>query len=1814
MVNYSYKARVLATVDSCYNSHRAKPIGLLSIDAKFKSESEANNIHVPSTYKKRVRLTLGKLVSEGWLIDKGNNSYLPSPRLRKIIAQEKSRLKVAQNNSDLKTFGAIARKLSSVPPAASPTPSPARQSNRTSLPEPVEEEEEEQEANNATEEEDAITVRNVTTIRRNRPRYSDPGPHLLNTAGSSTINSRKRNSLDAPNSAATGSTPIAGRRRRSTAASRARRRHTLAAVPFQLSEYSFPPPVSKEMQFIPLRQALTARTRRALRRSGLSEEMNNIEAERRLGQKKNREELARLRAELAENTKRLSDLQQQLAAARTAPSEPATPLPPVREEDEDMNMDMDMDVDMGFVRRDSSPDHAPMKSYSPHAAVSETGSESARSTNTGENTVSKRDKTVLDLEAQIEALKEDIQRRVDEEQSRVQEDEAFHEAEEQIMRDEIGYLKQRMEEVGTPRTRQVTFEKVTEEVFEDDSYMGPTADDFDDNYSDSEHDGNLTLTSSRIDNEIAACSQPQPEATIDDERHRRLEELEKEKEEYRRTIESLSEKVKELEDEAEESHIGMEETRRKAEELRAENEGLKVTGEKLYGRLMELEEMEGERFENMVDESVQVTDREKVKMGEKIEEMKEKMDDLQEDLYDSNRQLEDMEEKVEGLTEQVDELEEMVAAVKEEKMALESQIAVLNAQISASENAAEAGQRDKKEVDEEVKELREKVQSLEESLKILAEEKEEMTSEKDGYLVQIEELNEVITNLTTANEALELQINELKGEIGGLRTEVRELNDEVDGLSSRVKELEMTVELSEADKAALLITVGELEKRIEELENNVVFSNEEKTELESNIFDLNTQLDSLREAAEIADKTKTGFERDIAELRAQADAFEKAAHASRDEKESFERDIDILQNKVLTLESALALAEEGKEGLERDIAQINAQIESFKQALDAAAQEKEKTDEIIASLSAEVEVLKRAAKASNQDKKELEDDIAKLSARIASLVEESDAVKAENELLKQELSRHESEIERLTKLLEECNEEKETMAQEIVSLEAKVSSLEDGIETAKEEKKDFKEEIEKLNYRVRDLEQAAEVAKEEKSIIQQKIRPYIQGEQSIDMAVDEVLTELVMAKNRADENERIRVELIKKIKILAQEDADGDSEMTSPEDVVDKLTDRFKEVRDRIEELFAHSKQQDSALQLGNFTWECSNENALDMLGALAEDLYEKFVETQKVAMEQKQGREEEKILRSQYAGYIDNVAMTVRPGLVLSDKSHIYDVVRERLETFKKQLEEAEDAAEKLEGAMERKDKTIKNLEMDIDQGKQRETGLNEKLNDVNFAKDILTAKLEKSLAGIEKLNETVADKDAEIGVLETELFERKAAERELLERIEQQTMQHNAEISGLQEKRDEAIARVEEILAIAVQGRAGVEAQFAKAIEENGIVIKGLEERITLLNGEVKSANERLVEMKKIHHEAVEQLEIRISEGQKLTDDIYKQLQETVHKSKTDKIALESQLFAEKQETARQTEALKQAILYREKVARQFNAEIESNEAAAATLEKEIQTLKNNAQMEKAAARLHIASIQTDFENFKEEARREKEGLESSIDIHKETIDDLNERIGELEDALEEAENSEAALEEELKATESQAQLLDEQAHIAKQALENEKRQLQQELDELRAHLEVVRTDMKTDMEALQKLVGEKSKRIAELETSAFGLKGEKVRLEKNVLDLESDVQRLEKLFDAEQQKGIEIVTNLQQEVAKFAGRFGDAKNQFVKESVKRSAEAKRKRDEDAEAEGAMESPPTPTSTAQTEGGKLRGKRRKYDSAIGFEDEFEGASQLGV
>ncbi|SPO04416.1 uncharacterized protein DNG_07101 [Cephalotrichum gorgonifer] len=133
---------------------------------------------------------------------------------------------------------------------------------------------------------DALPTVQTPRRAKRRVRFSDPGP--------------VRRGADL----STGLTPMV---RRTSLGNPRRRTSTSTHRPGSGAGVTDSP--VEELTFVPIRQVLSGRVQRRLRRNGLSEEMNTIEAERRQRERKAREEVEELKARLKEKDLEIYNLQ-----------------------------------------------------------------------------------------------------------------------------------------------------------------------------------------------------------------------------------------------------------------------------------------------------------------------------------------------------------------------------------------------------------------------------------------------------------------------------------------------------------------------------------------------------------------------------------------------------------------------------------------------------------------------------------------------------------------------------------------------------------------------------------------------------------------------------------------------------------------------------------------------------------------------------------------------------------------------------------------------------------------------------------------------------------------------------------------------------------------------------------------------------------------------------------------------------------------------------------------------------------------------------------------------------------------------------------------------------------------------------------------------------------------------------------------------------------------------------------------------------------------------------------------------------------------
>jgi len=406
---------------------------------------------------------------------------------------------------------------------------------------------------------------------------------------------------------------------------------------------------------------------------------------------------------------------------------------------------------------------------------------------------------------------------------------------------------------------------------------------------------------------------------------------------------------------------------------------------------------------------------------------------------------------------------------------------------------------------------------------------------------------------------------------------------------------------------------------------------------------------------------------------------------------------------------------------------------------------------------------------------------------------------------------------------------------------------------------------------------------------------------------------------------------------------------------------------------------------------------------------------------------------------------------------------------------------------------------------------------------------------------------------------------------------------------------------------------------------IIRELEEQAAGWKAQYDALNVRLDMMKADHEDKVAQLKDTIAGNEGKISSLSEELREALEKSERDISALEDQLRSARDEIANQNSALSKVSAERDEFSRQLEMEILSSRGAVTGLEKRISEIKNEFQLQQSRDHNRLSDLKSELEAHKTKSLQEQEHSRAEIHARGEVIRSHKARISELEAMLNETEESEATLEEGIKSCESQLQLSYEETARIKEALETEKDKLMEELAELRIEIERTRANLTSDIEGLRTILEGKEVRINDLEAVVGILRSERIKLTETVGELEAEQIRYQDMLESERQSGLEAVQALSHQAEKYMVRFGEVKQQYIRESAKRQAEGKkankrlREQDDEVDNDAAdmpLHAPPTPASTiprplSVTHSAKKReSKRRKYDSGIGVEEEEECTS----
>ncbi|KAF8442770.1 hypothetical protein BGX38DRAFT_1201154 [Terfezia claveryi] len=1843
MPNYSYKVRVLAAFDSIAPG----PVELGVIENEVKATSEANGTPLPHTWKKWMKKTLDKLVEERWLLNEGQE-YTASLQLRNRIKEEKARLDVPIDNHEWKLFAVIARRLpnkATDTPSAPQTPAirtpPTRASKRKSLAVAVEVprggiyEGNENQENNET-----IFVRDDgrpdKESKRRRLRYSDPG------VTSSQTSSQRRKSLS---------------RRKSVGTSRTNRRHTMAVPPQSPHMQEIAQGVSREIQFIPLRQALSARTRRALRRNQLSEEMNDIDEERRALQRKNREELSRVRAELERGRQLIEELQRQLHATRMAPPSETGSIGPGSV---GMAPIYEADAEEAFSPPAFGSSSAPRTPFRFNMGSALTPAlrrfQNENQREPGETPISRRDKKIKALEGQIEQLRQDILDREEEEKRRAEEEEIYHEAEEQILMEAKDMSQADMssmtpgdisvseicEEPITPSTRR---SRIRVSFADEEEEFTPmiSAD------SDDEDEFQAPIGDYSLDQEVQGPSTPIPATEIT----------------QAITVTTIS----------------------AAPEIEQENETLKAAIDVLKQRVEGLEEelkntkTRPEARASGVQTDL-VVDTEKVKLKEMIEALEDKAEVLEQSSLEERGRLW---QKIRGHISEAHNYE----GVEELDMAIDEILTNLAlAQNTADEHhkAFEAADRD----------LRVERMLAEEKAKEKAEEKAaeivELEAERDSLLEQVEKLEEIKSDLEGQMADHEADEERLERELEDHR---KELAAEQKELEMKSNELEAAV--AEADKLERdLAELGDvIDKEIAGfsnpprgplttiLEKLQVYAEVVKEERETQQAKLEELMKSIAEKEDLLGDIRA----QLASLTEKYDELEQINEKQQALLEKKDQEIEELQEGLASIKMQLEEAQKTNVMLDGVIASKNEKITSLTDQLTWATADlaniKEKREEAqrqVAELLGELEKKNEEVDKLDLDLSSKDQMITSLEVQLVSVTERLSALDEKHTSKEQKVLELSNELLRVK---EEAKAQLEELNVELDAKSGKIFELQEGMDTLTKQVAELQTTIEQFNK-----EQGSKEAKinELKDQVKQKLKAIAELETLNDVIQlkDKVLEEMEARVTRLgadlDEKDRLlasasaslaalRVEVANKnvsieslehdLKLLKNSEnelsaalADKDGKMDELSEEINEVNNTFAEKSHQVEDLKAEISSSNKAIEVKEEQTRAL-QGEIDNLNYRLESYAAKIQKLEEDVAILQRANEQKEITIQELNGTIANLNKTIA---------------------------ERDDATATLTRAAQEKEELIITLNEDIIELNEQISSLSDDLISIQSQRDIADGKIkelmesvaqkDERIAELEKLYDVIATKNTEIDSLNdtiddlriqlSDLNERYAAAEARVEELVEEVARKQRTITQLEADLNSSTLRETEtnkryMDAIIVQDTLKEELErMQSAVDDLKAALDGKDEEIAALQQKCTDLETRMREqivnhsehlkdlraqLERERNEAVDVLHLKLQEALNCKAELEADLQATMSEYKEIVIELKSKIEGLEGEV----EGLKGK---NEQTSVEMKRLEGAKDAIIAELEETVREVaqakdKSEAELEEQIEqkRMALAEKEKELADIELAAQKEKHALRIELNKQYEEISRFQDKITQLEIQLEESVEEENRLEEEILEYEQSTQLLKEDAAKIKAALESNNQELAKEIDALRFELLRARDELKQEIELHANNIEEKDSKIAELTKIIDDYKEEGASLKKRISALNVTNEKWRQKYNRAIEDSTAEFDTIQNNLWKIASGVKERKAQFLQRSTDRllAQEGEQEEDEhdqlqiegthegastagglmspDATTNVSFMSPPTPESTQHFAPLSSRiisltthaGKKRRFDSGIGVDEEEE-------
>lgn len=453
--------------------------------------------------------------------------------------------------------------------------------------------------------------------------------------------------------------------------------------------------------------------------------------------------------------------------------------------------------------------------------------------------------------------------------------------------------------------------------------------------------------------------------------------LETSKAEALKMVDSLKEKLSDVEFQLIEKESLLDELHRKVEKERKTHER-ELTEVKSKLALMEL------NYDNLKSEN-------EVKEG-KIEDLTKTVEEVEKSKLTLELQLRELQKQIEASTEAQNTAENKITTLTENINQKELQVQELKSQV-------ESLKRDNKKYESTNEEIKEVTSTLNNDLDCLKKKCELLETEKARYIQACSEFESTISDLKSVSESHEAEKeryreakSELEISISGLKERCtlheqskNNAEEAIASLESELSKLRTELELHVKSKISSSNTIEEMESEICQLKSDIEVQSKSNTELEATVEKLEFEVKRLTEEADVlvqdkraAQETKADLETEITKLKAQIESHEE-------EKRILNENIGQLLCEIRKLNEDVSDHEVQKGVASDKIVQSESQIDILRKELRSHQKEKELADAQIISLESKVASLKNEMSEHLGSKDQLASRIAQLESELSSM-------------------------------------------------------------------------------------------------------------------------------------------------------------------------------------------------------------------------------------------------------------------------------------------------------------------------------------------------------------------------------------------------------------------------------------------------------------------------------------------------------------------------------------------------------------------------------------------------------------------------------------------------------------------------------------------------------------------------------------------------------------------------------------------------------------------------------------------------------------